>query len=83
MIGFWLEKNQRTGGHGFHSLRKNSRSLNILEGARLQARRMSFDLNNGGAESPAPSKPVSSGGEFFSSLFQPCRKASEPDVRHG
>jgi hypothetical protein len=30
--------------------------LNIFEGARLQARRMFFDLNNGGAEGPAPSK---------------------------
>jgi len=37
---------------------------NILEGARLQARRMSLDLNNGGAESPAPSKQFSLGGEF-------------------
>ncbi len=30
--------------------------LNVFEGARLQARRIFFDLNNSGAEGPAPSK---------------------------
>ena len=47
---------RRYSWHDCNRLRKNSYSFNILEEVRLQARRMSFDLNNGGAESPAPSK---------------------------
>jgi hypothetical protein len=35
--------------------------LNVFEGARLQARRIFFDLNNGGAEGPAPSKLLPAG----------------------
>jgi hypothetical protein len=46
-----------------------------LEGARLQARRNAFDLNNGGAESPAPSKPSVHGENCFRSLFQSWGKA--------
>lgn len=58
---------------------ENSCSLNILEGAHLQARRMSFDLNNGGAESPAPSKhfPVA---ESFSAA---CEVVPFPEILVG
>jgi len=38
--------------------------VNVFEGARLQARRVFFDLNNGGAESPAPSKLLSAAASF-------------------
>jgi hypothetical protein len=57
--------------------------LNVFEGARLQARRIFFDLNYGGAEGPAPSKLLPAAASFSAtSRSRGLPKPGTPNFSH-